>query len=220
MTTLAPQTVKCALCGQKTEIVAVASTNEFGSCDLDLRPPPMARDTLKHQVFRCSNCGFSSSDLTKSKKGDEASISCPEYLSIIEGDLPEVAKTFCCAAIIASRRNDLEPACFLWLGAAWVCDDQGDNENACHLRSHAAVALQGMLDVSKGNAEADDTTRLVLIDVLRRTRRFTEAAALCQKMCEQESGDFTAQLAAYQLSLVEAEDDQAHRVDELPKGAE
>lgn len=37
---------KCAVCGKESEQITLASTNTFGSPDLDLRPPEMKRSTM------------------------------------------------------------------------------------------------------------------------------------------------------------------------------
>lgn len=64
MTTTFPQTIKCAICGASNEVFVLGSTNSFGSPDLDLRPPGMARNNLPIEIQTCSNCGFSAHDIS------------------------------------------------------------------------------------------------------------------------------------------------------------
>ncbi|MBR4908658.1 MAG: hypothetical protein IKZ43_06585 [Acidaminococcaceae bacterium] len=47
MTTMFRQKYKCAVCGAEQEFYGIASTNSFGSPDLDLRPPEMQRSTME-----------------------------------------------------------------------------------------------------------------------------------------------------------------------------
>ena len=41
-------TVICANCQGQNEQIIIGSTNQFGSPDLDLRPPETARGTILH----------------------------------------------------------------------------------------------------------------------------------------------------------------------------
>ncbi len=63
MTTIVTETVKCGCCGKKSKQRGLGSTNQFGSADLDLRPPPMARDTMEYWLQTCPGCGLVAEDL-------------------------------------------------------------------------------------------------------------------------------------------------------------
>ena len=58
-------TKKCVLCDREYEYRELASTNAFGACDLDLRPPEMKRSTMPLWVEECPFCGYISSDVSK-----------------------------------------------------------------------------------------------------------------------------------------------------------
>ena len=58
MTTMFKQKVRCSVCGEESEHLAIGSTNAFGSPDLDLRPPEMQRSTMPHWVQECPKCGY------------------------------------------------------------------------------------------------------------------------------------------------------------------
>ena len=53
MTTLDKAIVTCAICGEDAEQIEIGSTNAFGSPDLDLRPPPMKRQTMAFWMQAC-----------------------------------------------------------------------------------------------------------------------------------------------------------------------
>jgi hypothetical protein len=57
--------VTCFVCGTESEHLILHSTNTFGSSDLDLRPPPMARRTIGHWLQACPCCGYVASELGK-----------------------------------------------------------------------------------------------------------------------------------------------------------
>ena len=46
MTQIFPILITCPICEHEFEIYQLASTNQMGSPDLDLRPPEMARSTM------------------------------------------------------------------------------------------------------------------------------------------------------------------------------
>jgi len=58
MTTLFMTSVDCAVCQSKQEITQIGSTNAFGSMDLDMRPPPMQRDTLSSKFINAVPVAF------------------------------------------------------------------------------------------------------------------------------------------------------------------
>ena len=63
MTTMFRQKYKCAVCGTEKEFYGIASTNSFGSPDLDLRPPEMQRSTMGQWIQQCPKCGYVSGSI-------------------------------------------------------------------------------------------------------------------------------------------------------------
>eukprot|EP01004_Peranema_trichophorum_P007559 NODE_6336_length_897_cov_38.824289_g5744_i0.p1 GENE.NODE_6336_length_897_cov_38.824289_g5744_i0~~NODE_6336_length_897_cov_38.824289_g5744_i0.p1 ORF type:complete len:252 (+),score=36.38 NODE_6336_length_897_cov_38.824289_g5744_i0:55-810(+) len=64
MVTWSSEQKKCALCGHDNQVSVICSYTTFGGPDLDLRPPPMKRDTMQSWVEDCSNCKYCSNDLS------------------------------------------------------------------------------------------------------------------------------------------------------------
>eukprot|EP01084_Bolivina_argentea_P174580 302388_1 len=64
-TTLDKESSACPVCHTTSTHMIITSTNQFGSPDLDLRPPPMKRSTLSRNVQCCPNCGFCQYNLGK-----------------------------------------------------------------------------------------------------------------------------------------------------------
>ena len=58
MSTIVSEKYKCAMCGSTNEYNELASTNTFGSPDLDLRPAEMRRSTMPLWVQECPECGY------------------------------------------------------------------------------------------------------------------------------------------------------------------
>jgi ribosomal protein L37E len=58
MTTYTRKEVTCANCGAQSSHATLGSTNEFGSPDLDLRPPQMMRATMNAWLQECPACGL------------------------------------------------------------------------------------------------------------------------------------------------------------------
>ena len=56
---------KCWVCGEMSEQAGLASTNRFGSPDLDLRPPEMERSTMEWWLEECPHCGYVANDLSE-----------------------------------------------------------------------------------------------------------------------------------------------------------
>jgi hypothetical protein len=221
MTTVIPSTVECALCGATNEITTLLSTNHCGVPDLDLRPPPMARDTLGNVMFRCRNCGYASSDLSSVDEGDQALVQGAEYQRILKEPLPDLAKSYACAAFLDEVKGHVERAGALYLRVAWVCDDENEVELAREFRRRCAAHLESVI-VSRPDAasEAIVTAKLVLVDVLRRAGMFEEAMGHCEELLQQELDEGSRRVARYQTSLIRTRDDACHQIPSKPSTSE
>lgn len=104
MTTLYEEKARCAVCGTETEFTGIASTNAFGSPDLDTRPPEMQRSTIFAWVQCCPECGYCSSDISKVPSQAVSVVHSPEYgKQLTDSTYPELANGFLCKAIIGER---------------------------------------------------------------------------------------------------------------------
>ena len=48
----------CGICGQPVHVTVAKNLLTGGSMDLDLRPVPERRDTLKYQIQVCYKCNY------------------------------------------------------------------------------------------------------------------------------------------------------------------
>ncbi len=179
MTTVRPSTQTCCVCGTSIECMVLASISAFGSPDLDLRPPEMARYTLGDQLQECPECGYVNGDLGRPTEGAAEAIRAESYVELRRrSDIPEAASRFARYALL--RQSDRRAAGRALLSAAWVCDDAFDTRHAQAFRSRAADALLELRPFVK----PPDEPRLgaVLVDVLRRAQRFDEALALAEEI--------------------------------------
>ena len=62
MTQIFPSKITCPICENDFEIYLLASTNQMGAPDLDLRPPEMARSTMNTWTYECPHCSYVSAD--------------------------------------------------------------------------------------------------------------------------------------------------------------
>jgi hypothetical protein len=65
MTDIGEEIVTCAVCGRQTPQTILFSTSTFGAPDLDLRPPPMKRQTIEYWVQECPYCGYVASNISE-----------------------------------------------------------------------------------------------------------------------------------------------------------
>ena len=215
MTTAMPRHVTCGLCNSVVEVFELASTNRFGSPDLDLRPPPLARHTLEYQISRCPECGFAAVDLSQPCTGDADLVVGDTYRSILESDQPELAKSFACASTLHQARGDDVSASACSLRAAWVCDDEQHAERAVEHRAACAELLTRALDQEEAEAQETVGITVVLIDVLRRARLFDEAMERCRALLADANASDLSDVARFQARLIEQRDDACHKLNEL-----
>lgn len=126
MTTIFQQSVTCGHCGTENEVIELGSTNSFGSMDLDMRPPPMERDTLAQQIHRCQGCGYCAPDLEE-PVGADGLLGSDDYRALLaDKSYPELARMFIAYGFLAESSGDLGGAAWAYRSAAWVSDDQAD----------------------------------------------------------------------------------------------
>ena len=168
MSQVYPETVRCAVCGKKSEQYVLISTNTFGSPDLDLRPPEMERSTMVYWVQKCPRCGYVAESLEDVPKINAPFLKTDEYQKCLGLTFQsELAKTFFRQYLIQVAERNAEKAFYAALHAAWACDDAEDEENSVLCRKYA------LADVDKLIEKADNETLSVQrADLLRRAGLF------------------------------------------------
>ena len=173
MTTVFKQTGRCFVCGAENEYCVVASTNSFGSPDLDTRPPEMKRSTMDYWVQTCPVCGYAAVDVADDTAVGRDFLETESYQSC--DGIPFVsglAAAFYRHYLIQAADGRKEDAFFALLHAAWACDDAEDFACASRMRELAVGVADDLLVF--GVLDWKDNLRLIRADLLRRTSRFDE----------------------------------------------
>ena len=209
MTRSRPIEIKCALCGTDNEVMHLDSTNTSGPNDLDTRPSEMMRSTMHTWVQSCSNCGYSSKDITIEIPGAREIIASEEYKQILNNhEVYELARKFLSYALILKKTGNIRKAIDNTLFAAWDCDDyESVNASAKKYRIEALL----LIDSFDPGCE-DKNLELLKIDLLRRTDQFEKAIAFAKKIKTEED---TTKLVLYQIRLCENKDNKAHTFGEI-----
>lgn len=212
MTTVYFENVICGNCGISSEQTILVSTNSFGSADLDLRPPEMARSTMHAWLQMCPQCLYCAPDLA-SLDVDARLVDSTEYLARVRNSsFPELARRFLAWAFVCETFSILDAA-NSYRHAAWVCDDAGLTNQAvdCRLQACAAYEKLRPLDTS----ESGVTQGVILVDLLRRCGEFVLAASECRSLLGSRLlvGELRDVLE-FQLNLIEAADIEAHRLND------
>ena len=208
MTTLHNSSKKCGCCGKQTDVLAVGSTNAFGSCDLDLRPPEMERSAMFHFMQFCEHCGYAAWDL------EEPIPMSNELKAILSEKISshDKIKVFERAAEIAVLKGDKKKNVdYLYLTAAWAADDLGDDAAAVLLRRKILANHQGEEKLSPENL-------LQLIDVARRCEERETAVQFLQRFDECKTEPLLKRIAAFQKKLIQNGDTACYTVKDVETG--
>jgi hypothetical protein len=217
MTTSMPVTVRCALCGASSAQHVLSSTSTFGPPDLDLRPNGPARWALQFQVQGCPRCGYCADNIGQRTRHARRAVESIVYRDVLDNArMPQLARQFFCAALVAEVAEQRDAASSHFLSAAWVCDDAGAGKQARICRDRAAEMLAAAIEWGDVPAESP-VVHGVRADILRRAGRYDEALAALDAALWFEDEDEPTQAAmvlAYIRELAEAGDDEPHSVAE------
>ena len=191
----------------------IGSTNAFGSMDLDMRPPPMQRDTLGQQIHQCRGCGYCAPNLEERVGSDEA-LASDQYRAILRDDsIPRLARMFTAYAHLAETSGDLRSAAWAHRNAAWDCDDTAGASESAYLCRQAALQLMGKLH-AQGQSFANDlaTDSILELDLLRRSGRHGEVLARAAELAGQDLPDILKAITGFQQRMAAAGDTACYRV--------
>ena len=216
MTTRAAEVVTCANCGAESEQAVVMSTNEFGSPDLDLRPPEGRRSTIDTLLQLCPGCGRVAYELEEADPAVLPGVLASEAYraALVSAEHPKLSRRFLAFAVAMEAAGDIRAAGQALLHAAWVCDDAGVEEAAAGCRRQAAEAW------SRFGGGADDsacaTVAAQRVDALRRAGDHEEAAAACEAALGMPGAkSFLGEVLRFQKRLIEEGDAGRHTVAEV-----
>jgi hypothetical protein len=208
MTMILNEPVQCGHCKKTTEHPVLMSTNAFGYSDLDLRPPEMQRSTMNTWLQLCPGCGFCAPELSEVPADPAVLVSEPYRAALQATEFPALARRFLAYAL-AHESSDPAQAAQSFLQAAWACDDAGQVEQAVEARRRSATWFRRCQPFA--DDEAGITQWVVLVDVLRRSGQFAEAAAECQgALASPGARDMIREVLEYQQRLIAEADPGAH----------
>lgn len=222
MTVVYKEKESCRVCGTVSEHIQIGPTKSLGAPDLDSRPSPMMRSTLKFQIRRCPLCGYCAPDLADASNLVRDLIKADEYRNQLNHPAYSVlANSFLCHAIIQQALGAFPQAGWASIYAAWVCDDEQADAAAvqCRLRAihlFQRSRLEGMAFAAELGAE-----EIVLADLYRRIGQFDRATVICHQGTAKQPGVQNLQLLNFQIHLARKHDRYCHRIDEAsPKTAQ
>jgi hypothetical protein len=205
----------CALCGEAVRVQPAPATNAIGSPDLDARPPGAARAALPLRVQCCHACGYCARDLSVETPGAREAVDEEEYVEVLDDDeLPDKAREFLCLARLDGAAGRFDDAFWSTLSAAWIADDEGDDEGADQCRALALAALRMARAAGRRLGPGPGVEDVVEVDLLRRTGEFAEAERCIRRALDRRPAEVVDQLLRFQRDLVAARDRAAHRVSE------
>jgi hypothetical protein len=213
MTTLGSSEVTCAICAEASEHTAVASTNSFGSPDLDLRPPEMKRSTMAYWLQECPDCGYSAGAIDDPLSNAKTVMAREPFQTLQVGPLGgTLTGRFLKAALLAEAANDLGSAADHALCAAWTADDARDNEGARQYRDRSADLFLKNLNDADGSSEETIVTKTRLVDILRRATRWEEAQEISTDLLREDLDPTIRSILTFEQTAIESKNDQAYTV--------
>lgn len=206
MSSIRKTEVTCIVCGNASTQTALTSTNQFGAPDLDLRPPQMARSTMRWWVQECPHCGYVAKDLSCKSFISQEFLEKEEYLTCEHRSFKtRLAKTFYRDYLINREIGSTNAAFQSALRAAWACDDVRDSENATFCRLKALVELEELIYDSHS-----ETAMIMKADILRRTGQFDVLLEEYKDKTFLE--DISNQIIAFQMQKAREQDVECYTV--------
>ena len=213
MTTLGSSETTCAICAEVSEHTTIASTNSFGSPDLDLRPPEMKRSTMAFWIQECPACGYSAGSIEDASSGTKTVMTSEVFLALQSGPLNKtLAGKFLKASLIAEASNDFNSAADNVLCAAWAADDARDEDGACRYRDKSADLFLKSLNGVHETAEKTIVTKTRLVDILRRATRWDEASKIASELLQEDMDPTIRSILTFQKTAVDNKDAQPYTV--------
>ena len=205
MTTYMDESTTCHICQISSYQKILTSTIDLGSPDLDMRPPKLRRFTMIAWLQCCPHCGYVASEIAEPPasldivKSVMASTGWVQPASIPTSGL---ALNFLRLARLEFEFARPDAAAEAALSAAWVADDSRQTALAIECRSIAARHFTLTISQMEQGEGRRETLEARLIDVLRRSRKWRDADALCRHAQENEVDGIIATILRFQRALI------------------
>ena len=206
----------CGVCGQPVHVtVAVNVLAGGGSMDLDIRPAPEKRDTLKYQIQLCKKCNYCWPDIGKERKREKIATVLSKPLIY-----DDTAALFARAAEIEIADNAPSFASFmLYMKAAWVMDDLKNKRKSDDYRKLAIKQMELYME-RDAIARTTGDNYLALIDVLRRIGDFEKAKRILGIAELYATESVLPRILAFQKKLIENKDSGRYTTTDALKATE
>lgn len=198
----------CAVCG-KTSMQSVVTETEpdTGFPDLDMRPAEPHRSYIGNWVSKCPHCGYCNASI------EIPALFTKEYLESSNYNKPDdsLAGRFMKMSLVCEKNRVYEEAMKACLYAAWVYDDENDDEKAAECR-RAALKI---FDMHKAVFSDKPDFILLAADIMRRSGSFDRVVR--EYKGRLLGSGLKTVIAAYEAELAEKGDSRCHRTDEIPE---
>ena len=218
MTTYKSIKIACWSCNLEADHYVLGSTSAFGASDLDLRPPPLQRDTMYSWIQTCRYCSYTATDISSAPSKPET------VREVMRGQRWEkptaqpassLALSFMRRALIDDAVGEsLRAAESTWC-AAWAADDENNESLAIECRLVAARLFQIVLEGTIMSEDNALTIKTRLIDILRRARAWNDARSACDNILSLAPDGIIRDVVIFQKSLIEIHDTSSHTIDKV-----
>lgn len=213
MSKFAVKSMECNICGRSNEVTILAMASSRGTADLDFRPPEVRRSAMPLWVHKCDYCRNVFSTSEPMPECEEKYIDSKEYVNCagIAG-LPELGKRFVKLALIYQHCKEYKKAGDAFLCAAWVCDDEKLDVTAIVCRKRA-LSCYNEVDASKVPKRELPELKLRIVDLLRRSGMFDDAAAFAGRL--KFKTEQYARIQQFQIDRAKAGDKKCYRLEDV-----
>ncbi len=212
--TLKEDTKICGVCGQPVLVTVVQRLLTGGSMDLDLRPAPEKRDTLKYQIQVCKKCNYCWPDIGKERKREKIAAVLSKPLNF-----DDTAALFARAAEIEIADNAPSFASFmLYMKAAWFMDDLKNKQKSDEYRKLAIHQMELYME-RDATARTTGDNYLAYIDALRRIGEFAKAQKYTEIAALYATESILPKILDFQKKLIENKDTGRYTVADVLKTA-
>lgn len=202
--------VKCKCCGKQYDARFLQGYYVASPMGLDTNPhAPEIYDS----VILCPHCGYATDDVMQDVNSEMRSlVESSEYQKLFTGkDLDETLKKMLLGAQTEETKKNFRKAAYRYLEAFWRAKEIEDEQSS-------KIAGQAIKNFSIYLRQAKDLeAAMILIDILRQTRRFEEATETAKSLAKfiPKEEKFLYSILSYEEKLINAQDSDAHNVNEV-----
>lgn len=196
--------LRCAICGGESRQPPFRPAPPEQAPDLDLRPGEPLRGTMGRWLQQCPHCAYAAPDIGRAHPAAADAVAAAPFRALIaDTSHPPLARRFLAWAHVLEETGALHAAAEATLHAAWVADDMNRPELAASWRQEA-VALW------RGGPALDSEQSVRVIDALRRSEAWADAAAAAEALAATQTPEAVAQVVALERRLIAARDAGRH----------